>query len=175
MIYVFQSPMSKVQTIYVVNKVVSSIGGTYKNDIGKWRARGYATVLSSTARFFYNEKGGVCNVRVVFRRHSTDSRRFWKTFVDKLNQLYPDFDFGISGNTPYKLVAVVDLQNNIETGHLSKIHIGGLSEPQRIVSSTRTDRSDRVNVRLLWSDGLLREQWVKKKENLYHEIMNMMS
>lgn len=196
MIYVFQSPLSKEQTIGVVREVVSAIGGTYKNDIGTWRAKGFATVLSSASQFFYHEKENVCNVRVVFRRHSNDSRRFWKTFVDKLNQLHPDINFGISGNTPYELVAVVDLQNDVETVHLSKTHggasiggfllgglafgtpgaiVGGLSGTQRTVGSTRTVRSDRVNVRILWSDGLLHEQWVNKKESLYHEIMNMMS
>lgn len=196
MIYIFQSPLSREQTLQVVQEVVSAIGGTYKNDLGTWRAKGYATVLSSTAQFFYHEKDDVCNVRVVFRRHSTDSRRFWRTFVEKLNQLHPETDFGITGKTPYELVAVVDLQNDVETVHFSKTRgglsiggfllgglafgtpgaiVGGLSGTQRTTGTTRTVRSDRVNVRLLWSDGLLHDQWVDKRESLYHEIMNMMS
>ena len=131
-----------------------------------------------------------------FSADHTDSRRFWRTFVEKLNELYPDIDFGINAKTPYELVAVLNLTGDTEQVHFSRTSggtslggfllgglafgapgaiVGGMSGTQKTVGTTRTVYSDKVNVRMLWSDGLLQERQVDKRENLYHEIMNMIS
>lgn len=196
MIFVFKTPFSQAETASMVEKTILAIKGKYKNNIGDWRAKGFITVLSATARFFFYEKENECNVRVVFRRHSTDSRRFWRTFVEKLTELYPDIDFGITAKTPYELVAVLNLTGDTKQVHFSRSSggtslggfllgglafgapgaiVGGLSGTQRTVGTTRTVYSDTVNVRMLWSDGFLQERQVDKRENLYHEIMNMIS
>lgn len=196
MTYVFKTPFSHAETVSMVEKTITAIGGKFKNDVGDWRAKGFATVLSATAQFFFHEKENECSVRVVFRRHHTDSRRFWRTFVEKLNELYPDVDFGINAKTPYELVAVLNLTGDTEQVHFSRTSggtslggfllgglafgapgaiVGGMSGTQKTVGTTQTVYSDKVNVRMLWSDGLLQERQVDKRENLYHEIMNMIS
>ena len=96
MTYVFKTPFSHAETVSMVEKTITAIGGKFKNDVGNWRAKGFATVLSATAQFFFHEKENECSVRVVFRRHHTDSRRFWRTFVEKLNELSAEIYKGIS-------------------------------------------------------------------------------
>ena len=190
---VCKSPYNKSVTIKVIRSVLTELDGEYKSNVGKWRATDYHTLCPIKARFFYQEETDGTAIRVVFDNHKTYYRRFWKSFVNILVSKEGE-KFGINARLPYEPVVVLKLENEQEQIFTSQTKggtslagfllgglafgtpgaiVGGLSGTERTNGKITTYDTKYASVRIIWNDGCIIESRIKKKSNLYNQIIMM--
>lgn len=192
-IAVCKSPYNKSITIQVIQSVLTDLGGKYKGNVGKWRAKNSLTICPIKARFFYQEENDGTAIRVVFDDHKSCYRQFWKSFVNVLVSKEGE-KFGINARLPYEPVVVLKLENEQEQIFTSQTKggtsltgfllgglafgtpgaiVGGLSGTERTNGKITTYDTKYALVRIIWNDGCIIESRIKKKSNLYNQIIMM--
>ena len=193
-VIVFKSPYNLKKTEQIVANVIRIRKGTYKGNVGKWKAHDYWTFFNKKARFYYRELKDGTAVRAVFKGDTWV--KAWSSFIFARNGTYGNV-FGLNPNSNIlnrKPVAVLSIQNEIkqyyeeriiESPSLSEAILGGLafgpigaivggtSGNQRTIGRTVTHDTGFIDVEILWDSGHITKERTKRGSDLYKEIVNM--
>lgn len=188
---VFNSPYDMERTKQIVASVIASLKGTYKGNVGKWKAHDYWTFGKKRFRFFYGKLKDGTAVRVLL--DSSFPRRAWRSFIWTMNRMYGNV-FGLDDTLHYTPVAVLTMQNQKEQLYISRTSggtslggfllggaafgeagaiVGGLSGRQTTVGTLKEYENGYADVEILWSDGCIIKQTIGKNTNFYNELLMM--
>lgn len=192
--YCFVAPFSTQETLKLIGEVLSSIGEV--KDVDSYHGTLFGKIRVSSKKkvpvtFYVERNDERCKVRACFDRRADDD--WWDFFLDALFEKCPDADFGVSIVRGDPLVAGVlhlggdirEVYSSTTTGGTSLggfliggalfgdagAVVGGLSGKQRTVTNSRTEFSNELLVRIIYSNGRLWEGTVDKGSQLYNEIM----
>ena len=172
---VFKSPFDMGKTQSIIADVLTTKGGSYKGNVGRWRAHDYKTVFPIKARFFYGKIQDGTYVRVVF--DSAAFRRQWRSFICTLNEKYGDV-FGLDADIHYKPVAVVSMKNEARRVYVNHTWAGssltgllfGDAHAMSIGGGSEYE-TGLVDVEVVWSDGCIIKERISEKSDLYNQIL----
>ena len=194
--YCFVIPSPTQDAIHLIRDVLYAIGEVKSVDSQHGVIKGAIRVTlkkKHPVTFYVERNNEQCKVRACFRRKANDD--WWDLFLDILFERNPGVDFGVSMAKGDPVVAgVLNLSGDITEvltsttsggtslggflvggalfGDAGAI-VGGLSGKQHTQTTSRTVFSDRLLVRVIYSNGRLWEGTVGKGSQLYNEIMVM--
>ncbi len=192
--YMFSSPFDKPQTENMIRSAVKGLGGEYQNGIGKWKAGRLLTMTPCKIQFTFEETETGYMVKADFIRHGQYATQFWRKFIDKLDDIYPQGHFGLYYK-PHEPVGVINLEDTSKTvyrfettsgtslggfllgGALAGTPgaiIGGMSGKKHTYGESRTVKQ--VAVKMVYSDGMVTDELIlTPKDELYKIAMRLIN
>lgn len=192
--YCFLSPFSTSDTVEAISTAMTVVGRVKGKDSGHGIIRTMFRVSRKDnypVDFYVERNDSECKVRACFTQTANDD--WWDLFLHTLFEQNPGVDFGVKMALGDPLVAGV-LNLSGDTREVSYSHtsggtslggfllggalfgdagaiVGGLSGKQKTVTDSRKIFSNKLLVRIIYTNGRLWEGTVIKGSPLYNEIM----